>query len=133
MSEKKKHDPEYTLHVENTRDPETSKEITVIAVLSVREFVSFRYEITLAASVSDNIIDLKIHGLRVPENLVPGRGHAQGVFVHTRLKGLFDLMVTNVDGVVNKFSLSISQNDVAVRKLSRNPFIVYSADKVRIS
>ena len=131
MSEKKKHEPEYTLHVFHTKDPETNVAATAVAVLSVREFVSFRYEIPLESSLDGRTMSVIIHGLRVPENLVPGKGHAQGIIKYPTLQGEYELIITNVDGEVNRFSLSISSRTIGVKKLSKKSFIVYSSETIK--
>ncbi len=130
MSEKKKHEPEYTLHVFHGREPETSEAVVVFVVRTVREFVSFMYDIPLESRVTGSSIDLRIRGLRVPENLVAGKGHAEGVIFQRELKGDYELAVTNVDGVVNRFSVKVTQRDVTVKKLSKMPFIVFSPEPV---
>jgi hypothetical protein len=131
MSEKK-HEPEYTLHVLHTTNPETGDAVTAFVVQTVREFVSFMYDIPVDSKIEGSIIQLKVHGLRVPENLVPGKGRARGVVLHPRLKGRFDLIVTNVDGVINKFLLTITPRAIEVTKTARKPFIVHSEERVRI-
>jgi len=132
MSEKKKHEPEYTLHILHGTDPETGDAVTAFAVQTVREFVSFKYEIPLDSTIQGAEVHLKIHGLRVPENLVPGRGRARGTVLHRKLKGKFDLAVTNVDGVVNRFGLNIAARTIDVKKLSKSPFIVFSQERVQL-
>lgn len=132
MSAKKKHEPEYTLHVLHTTNPETGDAVTAIVVQTVREFVSFKYDIPVESKIEGSVIHLKVHGLRVPENLVPGRGRARGVVLHPRLKGKFDLSITNVDGIVNKFQLSVSARAIEAKKTARNPFIVYSEEQIHI-
>jgi len=131
MNEKKKHEPEYTLHVMHTADPETGDPVTAIVVQTVREFVSFKYEIPVDSEISGRTINAKIHGLRVPENLVPGKGRARGIVLHPRLKGKFELSITNVDGVLNKFSLAINSRAIEVENTSKKPFIVYSEEQVK--
>jgi hypothetical protein len=132
MGVTKKHEPEYTLHIFHGKDPETSGAVTAFVVRTVREFVSFMYEIPLEAAVRDETIELRIHGLRVPENLVSGKGQARGVSLQRTLKGAYELVVTNVDGVVNKFSVRITPREILVKKLSRTPFIVYSTEQIRL-
>ncbi len=132
MSEKKKHEPEYTLHVFHGREPETSEAVVVFVVRTVREFVSFMYEIPVESRVAGSSIDLRIRGLRVPENLVSGKGHAEGVIYQRNLKGDYELVVTNVDGVINKFSIKITPREIAVKKLSKTPFIVYSPEPIAL-
>ncbi|HEY6952716.1 MAG TPA: hypothetical protein VI758_09935, partial [Bacteroidota bacterium] len=66
MSEKKKHEPEYTLHVFHGSRPETNEAVTAFVVETVREFVSFNYEIPLESVIDGTSISLRIHGLRVP-------------------------------------------------------------------
>jgi hypothetical protein len=132
MSEKKKHEPEYTLHIFHTTDSETGKPVTAFVVQTVREFVSFKYEIPLEARVEGGSIHITIHGLRVPENLVPGKGCARGTILLRALKGPHELLVTNVDGDVNKFSLAIAPRVIDVRGLSRQPFVAYVNGKIRL-
>ncbi len=125
MNEKKKHEPEYTLHVLNTKHPETGTDVTAFIIRTVREFVSFSYDIPLESTIKGQEIDISIRGLRVPENLVPGKGQANGVCYHRRLKGKYDVLVTNVDGVVNKFEVTFGPKEIGVKRASRKPFIVY--------
>lgn len=132
MSEKKKHEPEYTLHIFQASNPETNEAVTAFVVQTVREFVSFNYEIPLESTIEGTVIHLKIHGLHVPENLVPGKGHAHGAVLLRRLKGNYDLSVTNVDGMMNRFFLGVTTHAITVRKSSKKPFIVYSQEKTRI-
>lgn len=132
MSEKKKHAPEYTLHVLHRKDPETSKPGIALVVQTVREFVSFEYEIPTESSMTGRTISLTIHGLRVPEALVPGKGRAKGFVVHEKLKGAYDLVVTNVDGMENRFTLSIHPTEITVKGLTRRPFIVPSSERVQV-
>ncbi len=124
MSEKKKHEPEYTLRILHTKHPETGADVTAFIVQTVREFVSFSYDIPLESSVEGQEIKINIRGLRVPENLVPGKGQAKGIFYHQRLKGACNLLVTNVDGAVNRFTVTFGPKDIDIKKASRKPFIV---------
>ena len=132
MSEKKKHEPEYTLHILHTTNRETGEAVTAIVVQTVREFVSFKYDLPLESTIEGATINLKIHGLRVPENLVPGKGRAHGVVLLPKMKGKYELSITNVDGVLNNFFLTITTRDIEVKKSSRKPFIVYSKEHVQI-
>jgi hypothetical protein len=132
MSEKKKHEPEYTLHILHTTHPETSEAVTAFVVQTVREFVSFMYEIPLDSTIEGRVIHLNIHGLRVPENLVPGKGTARGTVLHPKLKGKYELSITNVDGIVNRFLLAFSSHAIEVKNTSHKPFIVYSGGKGQI-
>lgn len=132
MTDKKKHEPEYTLHVQHASDRDTGEPVTALIVQTVREFVSFMYEIPLESAIEGGIIQLKIHGLRVPENLVPGKGTARGTVLHPRLKGKFELSITNVDGVVNRFLLNITARGIEVKKTSQKPFIVFSAEHIQL-
>ena len=131
MSEKK-HEPEYTLHILHTTNPETGAAVTAFIVQTVREFVSFMYDIPIDSTVEGPIIHMKVHGLRVPENLVPGKGRARGVVLHPRMKGKFELIITNVDGAINRFLLTLSPRAIEVTKTTKKPFIVYSGERVQI-
>jgi hypothetical protein len=131
MSEKKKHEPEYTLHILHTKHPETGADVTAFIVQTVREFVSFSYDIPLESTIEGREIGINIRGLRVPENLVPGKGQARGIFYHPRLMGTYDVLVTNVDGVVNKFEATFGPKVVEVKRASRKPFIVYGEGRPR--
>jgi hypothetical protein len=132
MSETKKHEPEYTLHIFHATDPETRSAVTAFVVQTAREFISFKYEIPLDSAIEGETIHLTIHGLRVPENLVPGKGCAQGLILHRVLKGKYELLVTNVDGAINKFTLNLASRAIDVRASSKNPFIVYVNGKIRL-
>jgi hypothetical protein len=132
MAVTKKHEPEYTLHIFHAADPETSEAVIAFVVRTTREFVSFMYEIPLETRVSDRSIELRIHGLRVPENLVSGKGQARGAALLRKLKGEFELAVTNVDGAINRFSINVTPNEILVKKLSKKPFIVYSVEPIHL-
>ncbi len=132
MSEKKKHEPEYTLHILYTTHPETGGAATAFVVQTVREFVSFMYDIPLESAIRGQEVNISIRGLRVPENLVPGKGQARGVFYHRRLKGRYDILITNVDGAVNKFEATFGPKDIDVTKASRKPFIVYNEGHLQL-
>ncbi len=132
MGVAKKHEPEYTLHVFHGTNPETSEAVTAFAIRTMREFVSFMYEIPLEIGLSDSTIELRIHGLRVPENLVSGKGHAHGVALLRRLKGDYNLNVTNVDGIINRFSVRILTREIQVKKLSKKPFVIYSTERIHL-
>ncbi len=132
MAVAKKHEPEYTLHIFHAADPDTSEAVIACIVQTTREFVSFMYEIPLETKVSNGSIDLRIHGLRVPENLVSGKGQARGVALFRKLRGEYDLTVTNVDGDVNRFAVKVTPREILVRKLSKKPFIVYSSVRTHL-
>ncbi len=132
MTDKKKHEPEYTLHIFHGTDPETSEAVVAIVVRTVREFVSFMYEIPLQFKVAGENIDLHIRGLRVPENLVSGRGHARGVVFLRKLRGDYNLAVTNVDGDMNRFSVKVTPREVTVKRHSKLPFIVHSPEPIHL-
>ena len=131
MSEKKKHEPEYVLHILHTKHPETGADVTAFIVQTVREFVSFSYDIPLESTIVGQEIKINIGGLRVPENLVPGKGQARGIYYHRRLKGTYDVLVTNVDEAVNRFEVTFGPNTTEVKKASRKPFIVYSERQIQ--
>jgi hypothetical protein len=132
MNEKKKHEPEYTLHVLHTTHPDTSEAVTAFVVQTVREFVSFMYEIPLGSDIKGRAIHLNIHGLRVPENLVPGKGTARGTVMHPKLKGKYELFITNVDGIENRFLLSFTSRAIEVKNTTHKPFIVFSDEMIQI-
>lgn len=132
MSAKKKHEPEYTLHIFHTTNPETGEAVTAFVVQTVREFVSFNYDIPLESKIEGRVIHLKVHGLHVPENLVPGKGRARGAVLHAKLRGKYELFVTNVDGIVNRFLLTITTQTIEAKKSARNPFIVYSKGQIQL-
>jgi hypothetical protein len=132
MIEKKEHAPEYTLHVVRRRDPDTNKTGIALVVQTVREFVSFEYQIPVESTKTGTMISMKIHGLHVPENLVPGKGRAKGFVIHERLNGAYDLVVTNVDGMENRFVVNIHPPEILVRGLTRRPFIVPSSEPVQV-
>ncbi|HTP12098.1 MAG TPA: hypothetical protein VMM37_00640 [Bacteroidota bacterium] len=132
MGVTKKHEPEYTLHVFHGTNPETAEAVTAFAIRTTREFVSFMYEIPLEIGLKDSTIDLRVHGLRVPENLVSGKGHAHGVALLRKLKGDFSLNITNVDGAINRFSVKVLSREIVVKRLSKKPFVIYSTEKIRL-
>jgi uncharacterized protein (DUF488 family) len=133
MARKKKRDPDYTLNIFHHYDERIKRNVIVFLVQTTKIFVSFRYEILLENSLQENVIDIKIVGLHVPEVLMPQSGPARGRRDYENLSGSYTLHVTKQDKTVNTFHVDITPSSVEIRQKPRDPFIFVSNDQVDLS
>src|SRR3990172_657820 len=123
MPKRKQTDPEYTLNVFPRFEERTQTTSTVFVVQTVKEFISFRYEILIESDVEGNTIRLKIRGLRTTPLTMPNVGPARGVREYLNLKGICRLHVTKLDDDFNEFTLNISEQGITIDGMNGTSFI----------
>jgi len=125
---RKSKEPEYRLNIFRARDPKSLQDGWVFLVRTVKEFVSFNYEILLSSAVEKNSITLKITGIHAPLLVMPGIGPAKGsVFLHD-LHGPYALTVKKLNKEVNDFKIVLRNERAEVRNVSAKPFITLHTD-----
>jgi hypothetical protein len=127
MPRRKKHrDPEYSLHVFHHFDERTRRALQVFLVQTIREFMSFNYEILLDAVTRERLIQLKILGLRTTPLIMPGVGPAKGHRDFTNLRGSYNLSVIKLDGETNDFQVDVTPSQISIQGNPAHPFIFVS-------
>jgi hypothetical protein len=133
MPRRKRKDPEYTLNIFQRFDDRTASSSTVFVVQTIKEFISFRYEILLESAVEGTIIDLKIRGLRTTPLIMPNVGPARGVREYPDLNGIYRLLVTKLDDESNELTLNISEQGITIQSATDPSFIRVSTQPIPYS
>ena len=120
---KKTKEPEYTLNIFRAQDPKTLHEGWVFLVRTVKEFVSFNYEILLSSTLGKNAITLKITGIHAPLLVMPGIGPAKGSVFLRDLVGPYALTVKKLNKEVNEFKIVLRDEIAHIRSVPDQPFI----------
>ncbi len=128
---RKKSEPEYRLRVFHYRQ-ETGKKSVALIVETLKEFVSFRYEVLLEDQRTEHEIRVRILGLNAPISVMPGTGPARGIRFYDSLSGTIGIHVKKLDGEANEFEVSIGRTAVSLVKSPRNPFILFSPEPVTL-
>jgi len=115
--------PEYVLHIFHATDDLSQERVVVFLVRTVKEFVSFGYEILLEDSRRDREINMKILGLHTPAMIMPGTGPAYGVRAYQNLSGFYQLSVAKLNRSTNEFTIKITPDAIALVQSPSNPFI----------
>ena len=114
---------EYRLLIIQRFKEREGKTVTLVALRTVNEFTSFRYEIVAGLEVDGQKIRLKIHGLRAPQVTIPGTGPALFREEHEQLRGLYTVAVSKLDREENVFSVRFDGDIVTVESSPRNKFV----------
>lgn len=130
---KKPREPEYRLRVFPAKDPESQKAGIAVVVETIKEFVSFHYELLLSDKREKNSITLHILGLNAPRSVMPGVGPARGHRLYAGLSGTIAVVIRNVDGEENAYKLKVRPPAVKVLSEPRHPFVVFSPEPVELS
>jgi len=96
---------------------------TLITLETTKLFASFRYELSVKEDVQEASLHYTILGLKAPQLSLPASGSAQFVREYDELKGKHDIIVKNLDGTTNEFSVNFLKKKVAVLKSPKQPFI----------
>jgi hypothetical protein len=113
---------EYRVLITPKYKEQENKLVTLIALRTVNEFTSFRYEIVVRSELSDRTLRLNIHGLRTPLLSLPGSGPATVMLEYDNLKGLYDVVISKLDREENIFSVFISEKKVSIKKSPERRF-----------
>lgn len=125
---KKTKDPEYTLNIFRAQDPKSLQDGWVFLVRTVKEFVSFNYEILLTSEVTKNAITLKITGIHAPLLVMPGIGPAKGSVFLRELQGPYALTVKKLNKEVNDFKIVLRNGRAEIRNIPAQPFITIQTE-----
>lgn len=122
-------EPEYILRVFHFRH-ETGKKSVAVVLETVKEFVSFNYEVLLDDHRAEKEVHLKILGLHTPVSIMPGTGPARGVRFYTPLSGNVSFHVKKLDGNEDRFVVNIGRTSVKLVSSPKQPFIRFSNESV---
>lgn len=128
---RKKPEPEYRLRVFHFRD-EGGKRSVAVVIETLKEFVSFRYEVLLEDQQTENEIRLRILGLHAPVSVMPGIGPARGIRFYPSLSGTVTIRVRKLDGKENEFVVTIGRTSVSLVRSPRHPFILFSQEPLTL-
>jgi len=107
---------EYRLLIVPGYNEAEKKPVALVALRTVNEFTSFRYEIVVAAKLSGKTLRLNIHGLRAPQLSLPGAGPALFETEIEMARGTYSVVVSKLDREENIFSVRISPEGVDVEE-----------------
>ncbi len=105
---------EYRLLIVPKYKEAEKKSVTLLALRTVNEFTSFRYEIVVSAKLEGRTLRLNIHGLRAPQLTLPGAGPALFETEFELTRGTYSVVVSKLDREENIFSVQISPEKVTV-------------------
>ena len=129
MTKGKKHrEPEYRLNIYRGIDPTTCQAGWLFYVRTVKEFVSFNYEILLSGTTNERAITVQINGIHAPLMVMPGVGPAKGVIMFKDLQGEYTLHVKKLHRELNTFVLSVGTERAHVQHGPPHPFITVSVE-----
>lgn len=130
---KKAREPEYRLNIFRGTDPKTRQEGWIFYVRTVKEFVSFNYEILLTATVQGREITLQISGIHAPLMVMPGVGPAKGTALLKDIQGPYDLIVKKLNKEVTSFAITLGDDRVSLDRTPPHPFIQVSAEPLSLN
>lgn len=124
MIRTRKQEPEYRLRI----FPYAGEQQSGIAfsVETIKEFVSFQYEVLLEAEQSGQEVTLKILGLHAPRSVMPAVGPARGVRIFPGLRGTLRVRVAKPDGGENVFTVKVGRKNIELVQAPKQPFVVFS-------
>jgi hypothetical protein len=120
--------PEFSLNIFQGTDPKTRRQGWIFLVQTVKEFVSFNYEIVLSATVEKNAITLHISGIHAPLMVMPGLGPAKGWVLIDDIVGSYTLTVRKLNKEVNDFRIVIGSDGLEVHGKSQQPFVTIGTE-----
>lgn len=123
MRKKKRTHLEYRLFILPSFSQATKKPATLFRIETVKEFANFTYEIAVDEKVLGNTIAWKIRGLRSPDISLPATGPATFSKIHENLRGVYQFVVTKLDGVENSFTMNFHDRTISIIKAPKQKFI----------
>lgn len=130
VRKKKRAEPEYRLRV--FRAHGDRKNAVAVVIETVKEFVSFPYEVLLSDERSSTGVEIKILGLHAPRSVMPGTGHARGFRLYERLPNPFSLMILSPDGAADEFTLKVGSREVVIIRSPKESFLEFSTEPVEL-
>ncbi|MBI2619645.1 MAG: hypothetical protein HYW57_06150 [Ignavibacteriales bacterium] len=124
---------EYLLRVFPHRDNRKAGHNVVISIETLKEFVSFQYEVLLEERRTDNEFSFRILGLHAPRSVMPAVGPARGIRVLGALRGTYRIRVSKPDGPENLFSFKISDTTIRLLESPEQPFVLFSTEPIPIT
>lgn len=103
---------EYVLDVRRRTDEDTGTVVTRFEVRTTREFQSFQYQLKVDAffDAAEHTLTLKIGGVAVPADMMPGEGPAVGAYEIASLKpGTYTIIVRKAPKDVNTFIMTVTK------------------------
>jgi hypothetical protein len=114
---------EYRMLITPRIDERTKSTHTYMAIRTMQEFTSFRYDLVVVHKVKQHVLRFDIRGLRAPRLTMPGFGPAIFETKGDHLKGKFDVVVHKLDKETNVFGVRITDREVVVEQRPEKPFI----------
>lgn len=114
---------EYRLLITPKAKEREKRAVTLLALRTTKEFISFRYEIIVEDYIEGNTIYLKIHGLKAPQVGLPATGPALYRAEYPKLKGQYSLIVTKLNREENKFTIMLTDTLVSVKEAPEKKFV----------
>ena len=130
---KKKREPEYRLRVFHYTDERTRKSGIAVVIETLKEFVSFAYEVLLEDRQENRTTTLRILGLHAPLSVMPGVGPARGHRFYEHLSGRQTLIVSKLNGEKNEFVCMIGPRTIVLEESPKEPFVLFSTDPVTLT
>lgn len=119
---------EYRLLIMPLFKEREQKHVTLFAIRTINEFNSFRYEISWDSIIKDGTIRFTLRGLRAPQVTLPGTGPAVNSMELENLHGDYQIIISKHGKDENKFSVDISDKQVALIKIPRKKFVEIVTD-----
>ncbi len=123
MQKKKRTHIEYRLFILPSFHQATKKPTTLFRIETVKEFANFTYEIAVDEKVIGNTIAWRIRGLRSPEISLPATGPAIFSKTHENLRGVYQFVVTKLDGAENSFTMKFHDRTISIINAPKKKFI----------
>lgn len=119
---------EYRILIAPVHHERQHERLTLIAMRTVNEFSTFRYDIVVEPELKDHTLTLNIRGLRAPQVSLPGSGPAVFRTEIENLSGRYEIVVCKLDRQVNAFTVLISEDSITVEKSPKDKFVEIVTD-----
>ena len=114
---------EYRLLITPIYHEREKRKATRVALRTVNEFTSFRYEIVVKPELTDRTIRLSIQGLRAPQLTLPEMGPALFATEYTGLHGNYTIIISKPSREENIFTVNISDTHVVLENSPAKRFV----------
>lgn len=113
---------EYVLLVTPHINDRTGEKVTLIALRTVTEFTSFRYDLVVEPKIDGRTLTLVIQGLRAPRMTLPAMGPAEYRLERSDMEGKYDIVVSKHNKIFDFYTVRVSPAAVKVDKVSEERF-----------